>query len=51
MDELGLDNIQQLEAALSQAIYAMKYCSGKFSDLSTQVEQMALFAAEPSLKE
>jgi FkbM family methyltransferase len=51
MDELGLGHVQRLEAALFEANYGVKYYSDKLSDLSTQVEQMALFAAEPSLNE
>jgi hypothetical protein len=46
-----LRSIQQLEEELFQANYAVKYYSDKLCDLSTQIEQLALLAAEPSLKE
>ena len=40
-----------LERELFQANYGVKFYSEKLSDLRIQVEQMALFAAEPSLNE
>jgi FkbM family methyltransferase len=51
MDNLGFSRIQGLEGELFQARYAVKYYSEKHSDLRVQVEQMALFAAEPTLNE
>lgn len=51
MDESGVDGTQELEAALFQANYGVKYYSEKFSDMRTQVEQIASFAAEPSFNE
>jgi FkbM family methyltransferase len=51
MDNLGFSRIQDLEDELFQEKYAVKYYNEKLSDLSTQVEQMSLFAAEPKLNE
>jgi FkbM family methyltransferase len=51
MGDFDLANNERLEAELFQANYGVKYYSEKFADLTTQVEQLSMFASEPSVIE
>jgi len=48
MDQSRESEIQSVERQLFQANYGVKYYSNKFADLTTQVEQLSMFASEPS---
>jgi FkbM family methyltransferase len=49
MGDFDLANNERLEAELFQANYGVKYYSEKFADLTIQVEQLTMFASEPSV--
>ena len=49
MEEVGLNEIKNLQAELFKAKYGLKYYSEKFEDLTVQVEQLSKFAAQPAL--
>jgi FkbM family methyltransferase len=51
MGESDLSKVEGLEAELFQANYGVKYYSEKFADLTTQVEQLSMFASEASVIE
>jgi FkbM family methyltransferase len=51
MDQSPESDIQGVERQLFQANYGVKFCSEKFADLTTQVEQLSMFASEPSVTE
>jgi len=48
MCDFDLANIERLKAELFQANYGVKYYSEKLADLTTQVEQLSMFASESS---
>ena len=49
MEEVGLNEIRNLQTELFEAKYGLKYYSEKFEDLTVQVEQLSEFATQPAL--
>lgn len=51
MPRINPNRVKELEDSLFQSNYGVKYYSEKFADLTIQVQQLSLFAAESQLKE